>query len=59
MRTIVQLITHKPDAWTETVLEQENLEAGIQIRRVDLRGAEPRYDDALDEILRADAVQIF
>ena len=59
MPLILQIVTQTDDHFASAVMEEEQKQAGAEVRKFDLTGSEPDYDRLLEELFKADAIHVW
>lgn len=59
MPTILHILTHPADPLTEQIIAAQQAEPDARIEVVDLRQPAPDYQQLLERIFAADAVQVW
>jgi hypothetical protein len=57
MRHVLHIITREPDDVVAQVMRAQEASGDYQVRTVDLRQADPDYEDLLRAIFSADSVE--
>jgi len=59
MPLILQIVTQTDDHFAIDVMEEEQKQAGAEVRKFDLTASEPDYDRLLEELFKADAIHVW
>jgi hypothetical protein len=59
MRTVLHLVTRPNDTLAAEVIALQKVTPELELRIVDLTGNEPDYAKVLEEIFRADSVEVW
>ena len=59
MPVILQIVTEGDDRFANAVIDEQQKQPDVAIRKFDLAASEPDYDRLLDEIFNADAIHVW
>jgi hypothetical protein len=59
MRTVLHVLARPPDAFVDAMIDRQRADSGLDVSVADLNVPEPDYRKLLEEILRADSVEVW